>query len=42
VLLNTAPDQFQTALDAIVQTAARQGAIPVLVTIPAMRIASRR
>jgi hypothetical protein len=34
VLLNTAPDQYQAALDTVVQKAIQRGAIPVLVTIP--------
>jgi hypothetical protein len=34
VLSNTPQDQFQTALDQIVQVSVQQGAIPVLVTIP--------
>jgi hypothetical protein len=34
VLFNTAPNQFQIALDTIVQASIQQGAIPVLVTIP--------
>ncbi len=37
VLLNTPPDQFQAALDQIVQVSIQQGAIPVLVTIPGDR-----
>ena len=34
VLFNTPVDQFQAALDQIIQTAASQGTIPVLMTIP--------
>jgi hypothetical protein len=34
VLQNTPQDQFQTALDQIVQVSIKQGAIPVLATIP--------
>ena len=33
-MLNTPPDQFQAALEQIVQISIQQGAIPVLVTIP--------
>jgi hypothetical protein len=34
VLSNTPIDQFQAALDQIIQTAESQGAIPVLMTVP--------